>query len=115
MPFCGSRSLYEREARGNWTFGTMKVHRWLLTSDYCFYRQADTKLCAAGIALDLNAPLVPVHNAPDDVQPEACSFADRFGSEERIENPSLDIRRNSCPVVGNAYDNSMLVPTLPPR
>src|ERR1044072_4395067 len=47
-----------------------------------------------------------LHDAPGNIETETGASADVFGGEERVENPALNLGRNSRAVVAHGDDHA---------
>jgi hypothetical protein len=43
--------------------------------------------------------------SPHNIESEACTLTDTLGGEERIEDASLNLVRNSGTIIDDAHDN----------
>jgi MFS family permease len=77
-------------------------------------RQTDLEARVTGDGLDPQVPVVLVdHDSPRDVQPQARPFTERLGGEERLEDPVLDLGRDSRPRVADLDEQEVAVPRGP--
>src|SRR5215467_2836274 len=64
-------------------------------------RKEDTERRAAWLRVRVNKSASLLDDAVDGGKPEACSLADLFGGEKRLENLLDDLRRNARPAVAH--------------